>query len=324
MIFRCNNCGGNMIYSPEHKGMYCPHCEGINSEKVVEDDSVTNCVSCGAPLSLEEYTSAGKCPNCGNYLIFEERLQGDKRPHLVLPFMLGREKTGELLKEQFGKCAFTPDSFLQEGEIEKITGSYVPFWMYDYAANCDYQGEGTKIRTWIAGDTEYTETSFYSVVRNMDMKFQKIPVDASIAMEDGIMDKLEPYQYQELEDFQEKYLSGYQSEVVNEPADLLKTRAEDKVSKFSEEVLHQVTGGYATLRTIHKEIKIEQEKADFSLLPVWIYKYFYRNKSFDFYVNGQTGKIVGALPISWLKVFLYGGTVWGLSFVTMMLLRVLL
>lgn len=33
MLFRCRNCGGNVVYSPEKGKMYCPHCEGIDSEE---------------------------------------------------------------------------------------------------------------------------------------------------------------------------------------------------------------------------------------------------------------------------------------------------
>ena len=35
----------------------------------------------------------------------------------------------------------------------------------------------------------------------MDADFDKVPVDASFVMDDGEMDLMEPYAYQELEDF---------------------------------------------------------------------------------------------------------------------------
>lgn len=33
MIFRCKNCGGNVVYSPERKKMFCPFCESEDSEE---------------------------------------------------------------------------------------------------------------------------------------------------------------------------------------------------------------------------------------------------------------------------------------------------
>jgi hypothetical protein len=44
------------------------------------------------------------------------------------------------------------------------------------------------------------------------------------------------------------------------------------------------------------------------LLPVWKYDYTYKGKEYPFYVNGQTGKLVGTAPISKAKVWAYAGT----------------
>ena len=36
MFFRCKNCGGNVVYSPERHGMYCPFCESGESGERAE------------------------------------------------------------------------------------------------------------------------------------------------------------------------------------------------------------------------------------------------------------------------------------------------
>ncbi len=38
------------------------------------------------------------------------------------------------------------------------------------------------------------------------------------------------------------------------------------------------------------------------LLPVWVASYRYNNKTFQFMINGQTGKVQGEKPISAIKV----------------------
>jgi hypothetical protein len=40
------------------------------------------------------------------------------------------------------------------------------------------------------------------------------------------------------------------------------------------------------------------------LMPVWISAYRYRNKTYRFLVNGQTGETTGESPLSWIKVTL--------------------
>ncbi len=72
----------------------------------------------------------------------------------------------------------------------------------------------SKIRTWRSGNYEYTETSLYQVERDATIDFEKLPVDASIAMPDEAMDLIEPYDYKALEDFQTKYMSGFFAENI--------------------------------------------------------------------------------------------------------------
>lgn len=103
--------------------------------------------------------------------------------------------------------------------------------MYDYDSNVDYQAVGTKVRTWTSGDKRYTETSYFDVARKIHVNYQGIPVDASIAMEDGIMDLMEPYDYAELIKHDNKFLSGFEAETYNMPPDQLASRAQEKLTR---------------------------------------------------------------------------------------------
>lgn len=289
--------------------MYCPHCDGLDSQQKMEGGSETVCANCGAPLEIGDYTSASKCGHCGHYIVFDGRVQGAYMPNLILPFKIGKEKVKEILKKEFKKRAFTPASFLSEATLDMMEGSYVPFWLYDYLANCVFDGEGTKVRTWRSGNKEYTETSYYHVVRDMDIDFDKVPVDASVAMDDGTMDLMEPYGYPALENFQEKYLSGFYAEFFNDSAGNLEPRAKEKVQKSSEAILREETGGYSTLRPHYKNINLNRLGYFFALLPVWVYTYNYRGQTYSFYVNGQSGKVVGKTPLSIQKMIGYSATV---------------
>ena len=309
MLFRCKNCGGNVVYSPEKGDMYCPHCDGIDSGEKEVSEEKTICVNCGAPLELKDYNSTCKCEYCGSYIIVDERVSGAYRPGLVLPFRIGMEQAVELLKKEFKSRVFTPGTFLAESTLTEMKGMYVPFWMYDYGADCTYIGQGTKVRVWTGGNTEYTETSYYRVVRKMGMDFQKVPVDASIEMPDDVMDLMEPFDYNGLEDFQEKYMSGFYGEIYNQKAGELEGRAHQKAEKDAECLLQETLAGYATLVPEQKNIKMEQKATHYALLPVWRYIYKYQEKEYPFYVNGQTGKIIGSTPVSKKKVLAYGGTV---------------
>lgn len=124
--------------------MYCPHCESEDSEDQIMDDSMERCVNCGAPLQITDYTSACRCEHCGMYLIFNERVEGGYEPHLVLPFRVSRHLAAAAMDQEFKNRLFAPSDFMSAKSLQKMEGTYVPFWLYDYDADYDYAGRGRK------------------------------------------------------------------------------------------------------------------------------------------------------------------------------------
>ncbi|MBR3634948.1 MAG: hypothetical protein IKN47_02035 [Lachnospiraceae bacterium] len=329
MFFKCRNCGGNIVYNPDKKAMCCPHCESLDSEEKVDSPALmetlkVTCASCGAPVDIKEHTSATRCPNCGNYFVIDERVTGNFKPHLIIPFKLGKDTAKELLRKEFDKRPFTPQGFMTNASLDKMEGNYVPFFMYDYHSDMSYQAVGTKVRHWSDSSYEYTETSYYDVTRDMNADFDRVPVDASIEMDDGLMDLIEPYNYSELEEHQDKYLSGFLSEKYNMGEKELTPRAEQKVLKDSQDMLHASVSGYATLTEVTETITPTKKAVDYALLPVWEYIYGYQGKQYKYHVNGQTGKVLGETPVAKGKVIAYGCTVFGIMAVFGFLIRAIL
>ncbi|MCM1103565.1 MAG: hypothetical protein NC409_05610 [Clostridium sp.] len=324
MIYKCHNCGGNVIYDPQRKRMYCAHCEGMDSEEPVSGGSVAQCANCGAPLTVRAFQSAGKCEHCGCYQIFEERVSGQFTPHLILPFTVSRQETERRLQSEFGKRTFAPSSFLSRATLKKMEGMYVPFFMYDYHVNYDWSGKGTKVRVWTSGDTEYTETSHYHIRRSMEADFSRVPVDASDQMDDAKMDLVEPYDYGALTNFQMKYMSGFFAEMYNQGAAQLEPRAHRKAERDAEELMRQTIAGYSTVTPEYRNLSVNQRAVDYALMPVWVYEYTYGGESCPFYVNGQTGKVIGKMPVSKPKMIGYTASVFGFVLIIGQLVRMIM
>ncbi len=313
MYFRCKNCGGNAVYSPDKHNMFCPFCESENSEELANGTSpeMTICPNCSGEVAVEQHTSATQCPYCDSYLIFNERVEGEYLPNLILPFQLGKEKCKQSIRERFKKNLFAPTDFLSEVRLNSMQGIYVPYWLYDYDTKCSFAGEGTKVKSWRSGNTEYTETSHYAINRELDIKFDKIPVDASEAMPDQVMDLMEPYNYAQMIEFDPKFMSGFYAEKYNIPSDTLEVRAKEKMTQDAEAMLKESYAGYNTVRVVSKNVNVKDSQVGYGLLPVWKYMYTYNGQEYPFYVNGQTGKIVGEAPTSKKKAMIYIGTLWG-------------
>lgn len=358
MTFRCKNCGGNTVYSPEKRSMYCPFCDSLGSSERTDvckkcgnmivydpekggmhcrycgsDGSAENageslgetaiCPNCNGEVSLETHTSATRCPSCDSYLILNERVEGAYTPKSIIPFEMGKETCKQSIREKFHKFRFAPTDFLTEAKLNEMQGVYVPFWLYDYDTNWDFQAEGTKVRSWTSGNTEYTETSVYDVRRNLDIQFSRIPVDASVQMPDDVMDLVEPYDYNQLKDFIPEYMSGFYAEKYNMLSDEVEERAKKKMTDDADMLIKGTYSGYGSMKMLRQNYKLRSSKSDYGLLPVWRYIYKYNGTDYPFYVNGQTGKIVGTPPISTKKVWSYTGTLWAGLTVILILLQVL-
>lgn len=318
MIFKCKNCGGNVLYSPEKHKMICPFCESEESQERKVYSSTDSfgapalnvCPNCGGSVQVKEHTSATQCPYCDNFLIFDERIEGEYTPKFIVPFQLGKENCKNAIRKKFKSAVFAPTDFLSEVRLNSMQGTYVPFWFYNYDTNCDFQGEGMKVRSWVTGDMRYTETSYYNVVRNMDIDFRNIPADASVDMPDEIMDLMAPFDYNQLVEFKPEYMSGFYAEKYNMTSDLIENRAREKMNNDAKNILHSTYSGYNNVRINRQNIVAERAWADYGLLPVWKYIYNYKDQDYPFYVNGQTGKIVGTAPLSKSKVWVYAGTLW--------------
>ena len=95
------------------------------------------------------------------------------------------------------------------------------------------------------------------------------------------------------------------------PSDAMEPRARKKMNEDAQALLKESYAGYSSVKVISQDIQILDSDASYGLLPVWKYMYTYNGQEYPFYVNGQTGKIVGEAPTSKKKALAYIGTLWG-------------
>lgn len=266
-----------------------------------------SCPSCLAELICDETTAATACPYCGNPTVVPGQFSGSLKPDFVLPFKLEKEAAVAALKKHYGKRFFLPKTFKDENHLEKVQGVYVPFWLFDAKAQGEAAYEATKSRRFRRGDYEITETSHFSVTRAGNMAFEKIPVDASKKMPDGHMDSIEPFDYSELKPFSTAYLPGFLADKFDVTAEESKDRAEERCEGTLEDELRGTVTGYETVALREKDFTVQRGKTYYALLPVWLLDTKWRGKDFLFAMNGQTGKLVGDLPVDkkkyWLTFF---------------------
>lgn len=250
----------------------------------------------------EPNTAATFCTFCGSPTIIPAKLSGIYRPAQVIPFKISKDQAQEAFLQWCKKGRFTPKDFAAPQELEKITGLYVPFWLFDCTVDGGMTANATRVRTWYMGNYRYTNTKHYAVRRRAVMQYDRVPADGSINMDDQVMDMLEPYNYGELEAFQMPYLAGFQAEKYDKSSKDVYPRVRERIDKYTLEKLRQTIVGYTAVTNTRFRNTYRGNNAVYTLLPVWIHRYRYEGKVYQFAMNGQTGKIVGKPPVAKSKV----------------------
>ncbi len=264
-----------------------------------------NCPSCGAELICDETTAATSCPYCGNPSIIPGKLTGTKKPDLIIPFQVDKTAAVAALKKHYQGKPLLPKAFKAENHIQEIKGVYVPFWLYDAQVSGDMTFKTTRVHTHTTSKEYITETDHFLVHRAGTMDFENVPVDGSSQMPDGHMDAIEPYRFEELKPFSLSYLPGYLADHYDVSKEDCSQRANQRCAASMEDALRDTVIGYASCITTQRDVTVQPGKVKYALLPVWMLSTQWKGKNFLFAMNGQTGKLIGDLPIDKGKLALY-------------------
>ena len=320
-ILRCPGCGSRLQFNAMTQNWTCDSCGSIFNRndvaKITTDsdlDTKTHgqdidnqpalnlfrCQSCGAEMVSDENTTATFCVYCGNPGIMKSRLEGKYRPDKIIPF----KKTKEDAIAAYNDCrkgkTFAPPEFGRPENIAKISGIYIPFWLYEGYSRAYLSGTTTKYSSWVKGDYRYTKADTYQVERLANMGFKNVPADGSVKFDDAIMDSIEPYDFDELRDFNYSYLSGFLAEKFDVSAADDQTRAQSRMENSIMTSIRNTIDGAFVLKDESKTTVFD--KVQYALLPVWMLNTVINGKTYTFAMNGQTGRLVGNIPRSGLQV----------------------
>lgn len=261
------------------------------------------CPSCGAELICDATTAATACPYCGNPSIVPGRLSGALKPDVVIPFRLDKDAAVAALKRHYKGKLFLPRAFRGENHLQELKGVYAPFWLFDGVTDAQASYAATRSMISRHGNTEVTTTQHYRVERAGEFPFAKVPVDGSSRMPDDYMDSIEPFDYAELKPFSAAYLPGFFADRYDVSADESAPRAEERCANSALDALRRTVVGYQTCVPLSQTAHLRQGKVRYALMPVWLLNTRWKGRDFLFAMNGQTGKLVGDLPVSWGRFF---------------------
>lgn len=320
--YKCPNCGGAVEFDSSTQKLKCPYCDSVfdieevkepvfQEEKMTWEVSAGNewdegetdglvsyvCNSCGGEIVGDETTAATKCPYCDNPVVMKGQFAGSLKPDYVIPFKYDKSAAKKALEEHYKGKVLLPKVFKDKNHIDEIIGLYVPVWLFDADCDADVRYRATRIRSWSDDDYDYTETSHYNIYRSGNISFYAVPVDGSTKMDDALMESIEPFDISQAVDFNTAYLAGYLADRYDVDDAQSIDRANERIRRSVMDEFASTVMGYATVNAEESSVRLFNGKAKYALYPVWILNTTYKGEKYTFAMNGQTGKMVGDMPM---------------------------
>ncbi len=322
MASLCKNCSGILNYDPVKKTLVCKTCGSMFAAEDVQDISeellsdihtfrksdapasyydanIYVCNHCGAEVIVHSAESSTFCVYCGNPAIVFSRISRQIKPDGIIPFKITRELAIENVKEQFASASYVPKE-LRELHPDKVRGIYVPYWIVNGSFHdAVITDSAVRIRSARGEHKGYEQYGIagYSEAKN-------VMIDASRRLDNNMAYHLEPFFLDEIKDFDPDYLAGFYSNVSDISLKELRIAAAERCDiTFKEKAKENVPA--SEYRVLKSSPSFDPDNDPiYALFPVWCFTYIYDSIPHTILVNGQTGKVVGAVPVDRKNVIL--------------------
>ncbi len=348
MILYCANCGDALLFNPSLGKMECLSCGALfdaneASTEYTENDTATNptterlckpdvsskettdklvtpntegetmecniysCTACGAELMINGVESSTFCAYCGQPTIVFNRVSSEAKPKYIIPFSITKEQAVAAIRNRFKKGLVIPNE-IKHFDIERVRGIYIPFWLYDIHYHDSQYLKGT------VGSGKSKRTKYF--FREAECNFKRLTLDSSKQLSDESSQRLEPYDTFAVQPFDIGYLSGFYADRYDMSKKNTESLALSRAKLlFDNQVKSTVRA--SNVQIIKCNPKRTIKNVDYALFPAWFLTFRYKDQPHTILVNGQTGKVVGAVPFHKGKVTgIYLAISAGLSFIS--------
>ena len=329
--YQCPCCGAPLSFSGESGKLECAACgngyaledvEALAREQSTNDvhfsmetsgfggDEAMQsfiCQSCGAELMTDSTTVATECPYCGSPTVMPERIDSGVRPQRIIPFTITQEEAQAQFAAYFKGKLLLPNFFAKSrNRIADMRKLYVPYWLFSCDAHASMTFDAQKVRKERQGDWEITRTAHYLVIREGEMAFDNVPVDAITKLDDAITESLEPYDLSAAREFDPAMLAGAMADRADVEAQACEGRAAARVENSIAQAVRDTVTGYDHVSERSRTVTSSGGTATPVLLPVWLITTEKQGRQYTFAINGQTGKLTCDVPADKGKAALWG------------------
>lgn len=335
--FPCSGCGAKLHFAPGTRSLKCESCgtenaivgvEGSVDEldfdaqlKALESAAETferetvKCEKCGAEQQLPANHFAAACTFCAAPLVSKSYARRSIKPRAMIPFQVDRSRAQDEFRRWVARLWLAPKELKRYAQSDAaISGTYLPYWTYDCRTDTRYTGErGEDYYTNedyttrnSAGETvtatrRVKHTNWTPASGSVEHFHDDVMVLASQSLPPSLRGAARAWNLKSLVPYQPEFVSGYRAEAYQTGLRDGFAAAKQSIDATVMNLVRQDIGG--DQQRVH-EATTRYGEVTFKhvLLPVWVSAYRFRDKTYRFLVNGQTGEVAGESPLSWFKV----------------------
>ncbi|MDR0777843.1 MAG: hypothetical protein LBE48_00165 [Methanomassiliicoccaceae archaeon] len=325
-IIKCSNCNASMRFSISNNALKCDHCgqiekiEGGNNNVVRReltdnvmkehepwnDSVVFRCSLCSALIDVDKHEIMKMCPFCGNPAVIKtEELPGIK-PDSLIPYTVTKRSATELFSKWIRSKLYAPGKCRKHATAENVNSVYSPVWSFTANTSSHYNGmlgeDYTVTVTDSKGNTHTeTRTRWFRVSGYIDANYTDVFIPSGKQIPKKMADKLEPYPMNKAVGYRQEYLAGRAAEHYSRD---IKTCFDEFGKYVYADLCQRIKRKYNADHVGKMDIDTTYKTKYFNyvLLPNYIANFKYKDKLYNFYVNGATGEVVGKYPLSAVKI----------------------
>ncbi|MCR5685126.1 MAG: hypothetical protein K6G81_06835 [Lachnospiraceae bacterium] len=267
-IYNCSYCGNSVGIDrakSEHKGF-----RDINRKKMRENMKKFElqrgvCTGCGATVVFDAGDAVANCAFCGRSLVRKAFVNADTIPELIIPFAITDTEAKDILSDWCSKNKQKKEAKAINKRIEDLKGFYLPYELVRGPVNCSvFRIEGGSV---------------YECGGFVDEVF----VNCSAKLDNRLLDAMEPYDLDDLREFDFAFVAGHQVKTGDIDSYELERRVDIEVGDDYKPVVRK------TLET--KAVSVRAYCGNVLRMPVLLPVYYLAFDGYMAAVNGQTGKV---------------------------------
>ncbi|HYC36681.1 MAG TPA: hypothetical protein VEC19_09685 [Usitatibacter sp.] len=330
--FPCRACGAKLSFAPGTRTLECDFCGTAND--IPEDDGRVEeldleaylksledreeafvaerlrCARCGAEQELPAHHFAAECAYCAAPVVSKDYAGRRIHPRSIVPFQVDRKRAQQEFRRWVAGLRLAPNELKRYAQSDAaMKGTYLPYWTYDCHTESDFRGERgedhyeqQQVRTSKGVEMRrVVRTDWFPVEGRVERFHDDVLVPASRSLASSLRGAAMGWNLNGLVAYRPEYVSGYRGEAYEVSLREGYPAAKEVIDANIHSMIRARIGGDRQ-RVISVSTRYADVRFKHVLLPVWVSAYRFKDKTYRFLVNGQTGEVAGESPLSWFKV----------------------